>query len=373
MLPFTAALVSVARAAPEKPAEEIVVYGDNFARWDHTRWWLQSELMLPLGMDFASDENKGFRSFGFQIRAVILCDKDAQLAKHRWEVTCAIEDIGVLATTENRWKTDADRALADEVLDEVDRRLSGARVQMQVDDEGGITDFDLEGIDADTQRERRIQETTRQMMARVMAGFHLRIPDQAQRSGQWVEYNSELLDLPSIAASRGSSTLVHQVSPYQDLQLVQTLGEGTMTVNLPNDTRDPFSPDLSTTGAGAANTSAASGGLGAAGGRTPSRVGTSSAYQDRESTISATFKAQASGVALFEKATGIMIERVWEATGRATASSPWGVGGYRNVGRIRRLAPDEAAEVGPSHQVAWPNHPIDGLPEWVPIESVPKK
>jgi hypothetical protein len=360
-------------AAPEaadKPADdEIIVYGDQFARWDNTRWLLQSELLLPLGMDFASDDNKGFRSFGFQIRAVVLCDKDAQLSKKRWEVSCAIEDIGILATTENRWRTDVDRALADGVLADVDARLTKATVQMQVDEEGGITNFDIEGIDATNVRERRIQETTRQMMARVMSGFHLRIPDQAQRTGQWVEYNSELIDLPSIAAARGSSMLLHQVSPYKDSQLVQTVGEGAVTVNLPKDSRDPFS------GASAnldsiTNTTAPSG-IGGPAPRQLSSVGAASTYTDRESTIPATFKVEASGVALFEKSSGIMTERVWQVTGRATASMPWGLGPFRNVGRIRLLDKDEAIDMGPSQQVSWPSQPLDGLAPWVPIEVMP--
>ncbi len=355
-------------AAP-KADEEVIVYGDQFARWDHTRWLLQSELLLPLGMDFASDENKAFRSFAFQIRAVVLCDKDLQLSKHRWEVLCKVEDIGILATSENRWKTERDRALAQEVLADVDRRITGAAVQIQVDDEGGITNFDIEGIDADNVRERRIQETTRQMMSRVMSGFHLRIPDQAQRTGQWVEYNSELIDLPSLSAARGSSTLLHQVSPYQGMQLVQTVGEGAVTINLPNDSRDPFQQVGSGNETSAANTSSrASGGLG---GATPAGAPTAvggGSFQGRESAIEATFHVEASGVAVFRKETGIMTERVWEATGVGTASRPWGVGIYRNVGRIRLLDPTEVVDVGTSAQVSWPTQVLEGLSPWVPIE-----
>lgn len=365
-----AVLLASALAAP-KADEEVIVYGDQFARWDHTRWLLQSELMLPMGMDFASDENKAFKSFAFQIRAVVLCDKDLQLSKHRWEVHCKVEDIGILATSENRWRSERDRALAEEVLRDVDTRLTGAAVQMQVDDEGGITDFDLEGVDATTQRERRIQETTRQMMSRVMAGFHLRIPDQAQRSGQWVEYNSELIDLPSLSAARGSSTLLHQVSPYQGMQLVQTVGEGSVTVSLPSDARDPFT-DLGGNAGDVANTSSrAGGGLGASAPSAPTAANGPAGPQQRESGIEATFHVEASGVAVFDKATGIMTERVWQATGRATATYSWNLGIFRNVGRIRKLEPDEAVDVGATGQVSWPRHPLEGLPPWIAIEVMP--
>lgn len=125
MLGAIVGLVAASAAAPKQADDEVIVYGDQFARWDHTRWLLQSELWLPLGMDFASDDNFTFRSFGFQIRAVVLCDKDARLAKHRWEVSCAVEELGLLATTENRWRTERDREIAAAVLEAVDQRLTG--------------------------------------------------------------------------------------------------------------------------------------------------------------------------------------------------------------------------------------------------------
>lgn len=369
---MTTFLLPLAALAAPSADEEVVVYGDQFARWDHTRWLLQSELVLPLGMDFASDENKAFRSFGFQVRAVVLCDKDVRLSKRRWEVLCTVEDLGILATSENRWRTERDRALAEEVLAAVDERLTGAAVQIQVDDEGGITNFDIEGIDATNVRERRIQETTRQMMARVMAGFHLRIPDQAQRTGQWVEYNSELIDLPSLSGARGSSTLLHQVSPYRGMQLVQTVGEGAVTVNLPRDSRDPFTDTGGGAGAAMNTTSRAGAGLGVSAPQAPTEAGGPAGPQARESGIEATFRVEASGVAVFRKETGIMTERVWEATGRATASYSWGVGVYRNLGRIRLLEPDAVVDVGPTGQVGWPGKDLEGLPSWVAIEVMPE-
>ena len=48
----------IALAAPDDAAEEIIVYGDHFARWDHTRWLVQTELWMPLGISFAADRNR---------------------------------------------------------------------------------------------------------------------------------------------------------------------------------------------------------------------------------------------------------------------------------------------------------------------------
>lgn len=369
MLPWLA----LAQARPvDEPIEEIIVYGDDFARWDHTRWLLQSEIVVPLGMLLASDQNKAFKSYGFQVRAVIGCEKDVRLSKHRWEVSCEIEDIGLLATSEDRWRRERDRELVQGVLDDVDARMTGARVQMQVDDEGGITNFDIEGIDADNVRERQIQETTRQMMSRVMAGFHLRIPSHAQRAGTWAEYRSELMDLPSLTASRGTSTLVHGVAPYGDeLQIVQTRGEGVVIVNLPNQAQDPWSPPPpEISGSGASNV-----GAGGAGPVTPLTITGggpgSSIMREGESAMEASFKMTVEGVAVFRKSTGIMTERVWTCVGLPTAGSARNVGPYRNMGRITMIGEDDHPDVGPSTQVSWPGTPMEGLPLWVSIEAMP--
>lgn len=357
--------VSAAIAAPDEAAEEIIVYGDNFARWDDTRWMVSSQLLLPLGTTFASDENRSFLSHAFQIRAIVACDKDDRLSRKKWEVSCEIEDVGVVVTTQRQWRREKDRANVQAILDETDAKLTGMKVQMQVDESGGITNFDLEGLTADNEREREIQESLRQVISRMMAGFHLRIPDHAQRSGQWVEYHSELMDLPSLTASRGSTTMVHQVTPYQGLQIVQTLGEGTISVNLPNYTKNVFSTsaltDGATLGAGESAEAPETG--------SPELGGTTGS----ESTLELVYGMNATGVAIFRKADGIMSERVWLVTGHPTSSSAGGTvtAPFENAGRILMLGEHDKPDVGPSKQVAWPGRTMEGLDPWISIETVP--
>lgn len=367
-------LIAAAFAAPDD-IEEIIVYGDNFARWDETRWFVQSELWIPLGVHFASDQNRAFDSNIFQIRAVIFCEKDARLSKKRWEVTCKIEDIALLATTIRNWKRERDRAMVEEVLAEIDAKLTGKVVQLQVDENGGVTNFDLEGIETSNERERQNQETLRQVITRTMAGFHLRIPDHAQRSGQWVEYNSELMDMPSLTSSRGSTTMVHQVSPYKGNQIVQTVGEGIVSANLPNRrTVEEGIAESAISDSGAGVTRAS---IGNAGGGAPStgpqEISTVNDRVGAELAVEMTYKLGASGVAVFRKDDGIMTERVWTVEGTATASSAMGVdtGPFRNAGRIRILGQDEPVDVGPTGQVAWPGREMEGLPKWVPLETLP--
>lgn len=354
----------VAAPAPDDPAEEIIVYGDNFARWENTRWMVSTQLVLPLGVIFATEQNRSFFTHAFQMRAVIACDKDARLSKKRWEVSCEIEDLGIVTTTSRQWRREKDRENVQAVLDEVDAKLTGMKVQMQVDEGGGITNFDLEGISADNDREREIQESLRQVISRTMAGFHLRIPDHGQRAGKWVEYRSELMDLPSLTSSRGSSMMVHQVNPFEGMQIVQTLGEGMVSVNLPNYSRElfPASPVQDSDDGSAPGDDPSSGAA------TGGSVGSGA-----ETDIELTYKMHATGVAVFRKADGIMTERVWLVTGTPTAGSGGGTATapYENAGRIQMLGENDMPDVGPSKQVAWPGRKMEGLDPWVSIEAIP--
>jgi len=303
--------------------EEITVYGDDFARWDGTRWLTESELVLPSGISFKRDKNQSFVSQAFQIRSVVACNKDWKLTKKTWEVSCEIEDIGLLASTYRRSRRANDRAVVQDVLDELDEKLTGARVQMQVDFEGGIPNVDLEGIVTHNQRQRHIQETLRKVVLLVMSGFHLRIPDHAQREGQWREDNPQLMQIPSVTASYGATTMVHLVTPYEGLQIVQMIGEGTTQVAIP----------------------------------TPKRE------------IQSTYSMAATGVAIFDKSTGIMRERVWAIHGEPTASTE-ATPVFRNLGRLTLIQAEERPNVGATTQVAVPGKTVDGLPSWVPIDIV---
>jgi hypothetical protein len=360
------------------PSEEIIIYADEFARWEDTRWLVATELLLPLGTPFGADKNESFMSYAFQIRAVVWCDKEGKLSKTKMEVACKIEDIALLVTTHRRWKREKDRELAERVLAEIDAKLTGAAVQMQVDKEGGVTNFDLEQVRADNLRERQIQEALRQVMTRVMSGFHLRIPDHAQRTGQWVEYKSELMDMPSLTASRGSTELVHVVSPYEGHQLVQTSGRGSVSVFIPTPAEDdPF--DTVTQNTNPATASRSGGGgvgpqtLGGTEGAMEAAAEALLSQGGTESQVEITYEMSATGVALFERSTGIMTERVWACHGVPTAGSGVITGPpFRNVGRITLLGKDERPDVGPTKQVAPPGRVVEGLDPWVPLETMPE-
>src|SRR5262245_35658116 len=70
---------------------EIWVFGDPFRRWDHTRWYLRSQVSLPLGGWMYSEVNTEARLQAFDIAAVLLCDKDEPLSRTSYEVRCVVE------------------------------------------------------------------------------------------------------------------------------------------------------------------------------------------------------------------------------------------------------------------------------------------
>jgi hypothetical protein len=371
------AIAFVALAASEESAEEIIVYGDDFARWDHTRWFVESELMLPLGIPFAAERNESFLSYAFQVRAIVACEKEARLSGSKWQVACSIEDIGIRASSHTRFRTAAGREMVQRVLDEIDAKITGIAVQMQVDKKGGITNIDLEGLQSDNVRERQIQESLRQVLSRVMAGFHLRIPDHAQRDGQWVEANSELMDMPSLSASRGSTTLVHVVSAYGQDRLVQTVGQGTVAVKLPVPREAQPLGDIAPDDPGPSATSSGGGGLSPAMPSANASPDEDAEFLLRgvptESDVEITYTMSATGVALFEKATGIMTERVWACHGAPTASAGIASGApFRNVGRIAMLGETDKPDVGPTLQVALPHQRVQGIEPWVDLEGPPQ-
>lgn len=368
---------ALAQSGSDDVSEEVIVYDDSFARWDDTRWLVQAEFLFPIGVTLAKNRNEGFLTYALQVRSVVHCNKEHQLSKKKVEVGCTIEDVGMLATSMRRWKTPRQQAIVQSTLDEIDAKLTDMKIQIQTDVKGGITNVDLDGLSTRNERERVVMETLRQIVSRLVAGFHLRIPNQAQRSGEWVEYSSALMSLPALSASRGSSTLKHVVSRHGEHQIVQTVGKGSSTIFLPINFVDvPWADPAGKMADAQAGQES--------GGREAS-LGDDLTEQDdglrdmqitvtQESNIDATWDMHARGVAVFDRETGVMSERVWVVHGVPTASAGQGtqLPPYRNAGRLVLLGKTERADVGPTKQVAPPGWTVNGLDPWISIESLPE-
>jgi len=318
-LTFTLLLSAAAHADPKPDiSEEVTVYGDLFARWDNTRWKVENELVLPFRLPLNMELNKGFQTYAVQMETVFLCAKSWKLGPKSWEVDCTIEDFAIRSLVREKKPSQQLIDNSRQVLAEIDERLTGARIQLQVTDDGRVTNFDLEGLSKDNRRLAEIHEVQRQLMRQVLVGFHLKLrKDRMLQEGKWHEYNSELMSIPvppELTASAGSSLLVHHLNHYQGHVLVQSIGEAGLFVDY--------------------------------GGR-------------RE----VTYSARLDGVAIFDPSEGYMIERVWTLNGSPSASAQFGQG-YWHTGKIAKLEKETVVQLGETAPVVQEDREFEGLKTW---------
>jgi hypothetical protein len=298
--------------------EEVVVYGDLFARWSDTRWFIETEVRLPTWAFWAANLNYEMRVAAYQVRSVLACEKDWKLARRRYEVMCRIEDIGIQAVTlERNFKH------AQSILDEMAGKLRGAAVQLQVRDNGRVTNIGLEDMpEPRNRRERQIEESLRMVLSRLVIGFDMKLRrTNFLESGQWVENRSSLLSMPSVTLTPSSGLVVHQLNGFDGHIVVQTKGEGQIL--------------------GDENVS---------------------------------YIVQLNGVSIYDEREGFMTERVWSLVGERTAESymTFGtmLGNYSHCGWLRMLGADEKVDVGPTRELKFPGMDDKAdLAPWVPIEA----
>ncbi len=338
---LTSLLASFAAASEEGTRitqdEEVVVYGDLFARWDGTRWFVDTQVGFPQPYVLFAVENVMMEAVAVEIRLVVACEKTWRRGKKFFEVDCQIEDVALQAASWRKSEPNAQR-----VLDELDAALSKARLQLVVNWDGRLDDIDLEGLNEGTMRELAVREQARQLLVRAMAGFHMKLPPENQvRQGQWVEYGSTLFQIPwmdqksaaeamesrrppQIFNSIGGAYILHQVDPFQGHVVVQSVGQGTVLIG------------------------------------------------DQDTGNASFFKLQLDSVGIFDKASGFMTERVWTLSGWSTASSVLSDGRmdavYFHNGRLRQLGTEDKPEVGPTRLVARPGITETELPLWEPLQ-----
>jgi len=305
--------------------DEIVVYGDRFARWDNTRWLVQTQVAFPYNQWMKAERNLETRVTHVQLETVLACDKSWQLGKHGYEVDCVLEDIALRAV-----EFDTPPQGLDLILEEWDALATNARLQLQVMDDGRVGNVDLEDFrslsGSENRRTREIQETLRQFFTRIMAGFHMKLPEgRAIKQGQWTEYNSTIFRFPQTAGNMNSSQVVHQMNIYKGNVVVQSVGSGLMGLNAEEEGAQRY------------------------------------------------FRAEYNGVAVYDKDTGIMTERVWALKGHETGSSQSSMvmqqrSAYQTGGRLRKLQEGEVPTLGATMAVATPGLYSTTLPRWIDIE-----
>ncbi len=316
---FALAGLSTAAYAQDDVTEEIVVWGDLFARWDDTRWYIETEVGVPWKVTFSKDENRSFATQEYQLRTVVACNKDWKLGNHKFEVDCVIEDLALVASIAEPNVTEKDVLRAQEVLDEVDAKLTNAHLQLQVADDGRVLNLQLEGISADNRRQSVMSETLRQVLSRVVVGFNLKMQKFNQlHEGKWQEFNSTVLTMPlpaGVPGAIGSNLLVHYLNRFQGHVIVQSIGRGSTNVG------------------------------------------------------EALYTLNFTGVSVFDPNDGFMTDRVWALEGEPTASVLFAAQAhYFHAGKIRLLGSGDHPDCGLSQPVNGRRQESLLLPAWTPIE-----
>jgi hypothetical protein len=330
----------------------VIVWPDQFARWRDTRWLIATEVVIPMGMVFGMTNNKEFRTFAWQVKGVVSCDQEHKNSRRAIEVLCQIEDFAIQSTSYDRFTRERDKQLVQEVLDDIDRKMTQASIELQVNRRGAVTNIGMRGLDRRNIRDAVINETLRQIIARMFYPFHMKLPKNGVQEGVWPEFDSELMSMPSVDGIQGSSQISHWMNFYKGYLLVQDVGEGIVELSWPtvqelgpnslNDSeRDGDASPTLASGLGIPDGAFDEGGL--------------------------RWKLGLNGVAIYNIDNGIMEERVWTMTGVPTATNP-SLMEYWYSGRIQLLGDDDAPELGPSRQISYPGLEIEGLPVWLPAD-----
>jgi len=317
--------VATALASPslDEFDQQIIVWGDPFLRWDQ-RFYVETEVRPIVPLRLASFYNDELRVTSLQVRAVLDCERFATQGTHQLEVRCRIEDISLRGRGHRR----DDEPRHARVLPELDATLTGLQIELQVTDEGRVLNLGLEGMTTTVRRTRQRQELLRQIAWYLLAPFDLKLPDPIRPVSRWTTYQSPLFDWPSQTSTQGSAQINHYMNPVEEHLLVQTLGRAHIQ-------------DRSTL------------------------TGVFHGYEDEagsmESAIPFAFDLRLDGVALFDPANGILVERVYSVHGQSTSSSAASVvtRHYSHNGRLTMLGSSDRPDLGESALVS--------REEWVPM------
>ncbi|MEN0064363.1 MAG: hypothetical protein AAGA48_19610 [Myxococcota bacterium] len=298
--------------------QEIVVWGDRFARWDNTRWFIETTVLQPWSTVLARDIDLEFQTQEYRIQAIFKCDKEERAGRRRYDVACVIEDIGIIANVADRRPKPARIAAAQQVLNEIDAKLTGAHMELRVGDDGQVHGIDIEGIPTRNRRQNRIQMTLTQIMSRLIVGFDLKMQKGNQlHQGVWMEQNAALLLLET--NSSGSNYVKHYLDPFRGQILVQSIGKG---------------------------------------------ISTLSSGPQTEFGALTRFDMHLDGVSLFDPDDGYLTERVWSITGVSNPSGTFLELEYSHFGKMRQLGTQDRPNCGLTQVVNGHRQRVPGLPDW---------
>lgn len=267
------------------------------------RYMASAQIDLPIVVEFDAPVNTDAQITGFNLVLLLRCGLDAPIGRSAFAVRCDIDDASLQVEP-----VTSSRGRVAPIAEEWARILrDDAWIQVEMTNAGRVRNVDLEGVDKRVQRLQVIGETMRLFVARALAPLDVALPRKGTDNGlgQWVQPASNINALPRPDGSVGTMVVVHQLSRTDGSSVFWSFhGDGSLA-----------------------------------------------SADDAQSTARFSFTTTADGSAIFDTASGTLIESQLLAEGRSTASSintsSGGNQQYRQASYIRLLAPDAPAPTLP--------------------------
>lgn len=170
-----------------------------------TRWWIESEVHLPLAMWLASPTGGMGRILGWRLSIVVACGPIGWETKRKGTRTCDVEDAALVVAPH---EADAGR-LGEQVVADALGFLRDATVEIIYDAKRGATGVDLDSPAVQGARATEITENLRLIVARAVAGLDL-LPGEPGAT-EWKQPGSLVLRVADDASgAAGKAVVVHR-------------------------------------------------------------------------------------------------------------------------------------------------------------------
>ncbi|MCB9679248.1 MAG: hypothetical protein H6737_29360 [Alphaproteobacteria bacterium] len=334
-------------------SDEIIVWQRPFARFDDKRWLVRSEVITPAVTPLGTEKTP-IRASAWQLEAVVHCRLEDRSGRLR-EVACAIEQAAL--------RVHVPRAAAggeeEQAIRDLAATLQGAVLQLQAHKRGKVPYSDIDGLDGDAVRSRRLITGIHTLTSQVAGAFHMDFPkDDDPRGHTWVSYQEPLLLVASPVRGMGAVEVLHRVDVVDGKWVQQTQGRSTSVSPMPNP-----NAGLPCRGPDPRGSSSRSPVPAAS---MDARCTASMLYQPDFLDSTMSYALEIAGVSVVDPDAGYPIERVWTVTGRPTAGSASGVD-YWSAGELKALGADEVVELGATGLVGPPHAAGGELPAWISV------
>lgn len=204
------------------------------------RWVMESQVALPGHVWMYADRNIDVRVRSLRTQLVVDCGAGATPGV----MLCEVEDASFAGQT---YPNETGRLQP--VLDELDAKLTGARVELEFRPDGRLRSTEVQLNELQPSRNRRTRHTAemlRVFVQRTFAPFDLQVPRRGLEEGGWPQYQATSMRLMSLKGTTGGGKLVHHAQHWgEDHALVATAGRATLVDGNTTDVRPiPFDTQL---------------------------------------------------------------------------------------------------------------------------------